>query len=196
MIVKQNEKPAGSAYDNLSDKAKDYLEMLKKKFGNVDFFIGDVSGNNYADATKEYSCTITPDLLEKMATDSDTAAKYEGIIEGAAGEFEKIAEAVGAENKEDIAHMGITVSGEGVNYYVLLKESMAKKYEDKDDGKTEEADKAADKKEYTDRTYKVEASSLEELIALLKEIYKDKEKADKEALGEEEAEPEILSIYA
>ena len=58
----------------LSTDAQKYLEQLKGKYKNVDFIVADFSSDeeaqkHLATGNGEYNCVITPDTLEKMATD-------------------------------------------------------------------------------------------------------------------------------
>ncbi len=121
-----------SAYDGLSDKAKEYLEQLKEKFGNVDFFVADVTSDEemnryFAMGQKEYTCVISSETLEQMAADEEIRNRYEGIIAGAGESFEQIKQEVAAELGEDavseIGKIGITVDNSGVvTYMAKLKE--------------------------------------------------------------------------
>lgn len=162
----------------LSDAAKTYLDNLKSKYSNVDFFVAEFEeGDNtsrYTSGSKaEFSCVITPSLLEKMASDSETAKKYEDIIEGAGGQLKQMIEDLG-EQKEQIANYGITVSEEsGVNYYALLKDGLPTNNFGNNSGKTE----------------KVTASSVEELLKKIKEIGEKRAEAAKQA---EESEEEAV----
>ena len=71
----------------LSDKAKDYYNKLKAKFGNMDFILvskdmkSQVQANAaaYGNASKQV-VLIDDEKIEKMATDESFRRKYEGII--------------------------------------------------------------------------------------------------------------------
>ena len=60
----------------LSDKAKSFLENLRKKYGDYDFIVSnDMDTSKTVGSTKEYSVMFTAEELEKMAADEDYAAK-------------------------------------------------------------------------------------------------------------------------
>lgn len=161
---------------NLSSEAQKYLEGLKQKYNNVDFIVANFSTDEeaqelMAQGTKEYNCVITPETLEKMATDENERAKFEGIIEKAIGELPVIKEKLG-EDGEKVEQLGISVNAEGeVSYFALLKESLKpsefveRAKENAAEKKAEEA-KKEEKEEFEKRL--VTASTIEELIAIIK----------------------------
>ena len=172
----------------LSSDAQKYLEQLKGKYKNVDFIVADFSSDeeaqkHLATGKGEYNCVITPDTLEKMATDETERAKFEGIIDKAIGELPEIRKQLG-DDSENVTKLGISVDSEGnVSYYALIKESLKKNenVEKAAEKKAEEA-KKEEKEEYEERL--VTASSVEELIKLIKAAYSEKsddrfEKSDK-----------------
>ena len=65
-----------------------------------------------------YTCVISSELLEKMATDEEVRAKYEGIIDNADESIEEmraeIKEELGTEAAEQITNIGITIDDKGV----------------------------------------------------------------------------------
>ena len=110
----------------LSTDAQKYLEQLKGKYKNVDFIVADFSSDeeaqkHLATGKGEYNCVITPDTLEKMATDETERAKFEGIIDKAIGELPEIRKQLG-DDSENVTKLGISVDSEGnVSYYALIK---------------------------------------------------------------------------
>ena len=69
----------------LSDKAKELLEELKKKYANMDFMVADYETDEEAQSilsrgTKQYSVLITPDTLEEMAVDENVKGKHVCIM--------------------------------------------------------------------------------------------------------------------
>ncbi|MBR5089268.1 MAG: hypothetical protein IK093_07565 [Ruminiclostridium sp.] len=101
----------------LSQKAQDYLEKLKKKYGNMDFIIQDYSSDEEADkllakGKGEYNVLITPDLLEKMAEDEETAAKYEGMIDESVEAIDGVRTGLG-EDADMVDKYGVTFDSEG-----------------------------------------------------------------------------------
>ena len=181
--AEKTEKSKESSTVKLSTEAQEYLEKLKSKFSNVDFIVADFSSDEEAqkhlDKGKgEYNCVITPETIEKMAKDEDERAKFEGIIEKAIGELPQIREELG-EDSEKVTKLGISVDSDGnVSYYALIKESL-KKNENVEKAKEKAAEKRAEEakkekqEEYEERL--VSASSVEELIKLIKAAYSDKQ---------------------
>ncbi|MBE6879747.1 MAG: hypothetical protein E7490_02785 [Ruminococcaceae bacterium] len=160
----------------LSKTAQEYLQQLKQKYNNVDFIIADFSSDEEAQqhlnsGKGEYNCVITPETLEKMATNEEERAKFEGIIENAITDLSGIKEKLG-DDAEKVESYGISVDSEGnVSYYALLKEGLKKddrveKAREKSrEKKAEEAEKK-EKAEFKERL--VKASTIEELIELIK----------------------------
>ena len=101
----------------LSQKAQDYLEKLKKKYGNMDFIIEDYSTDEQADkllakGKGEYNVLITPDLLERMADDEDTAAEYEAMIDKSVESIEGVREGLG-EDRDMVSKYGVSFDANG-----------------------------------------------------------------------------------
>ena len=108
---------AGQKTDGLSRKAQDYLEKLKKKYGNMDFIISDYSSGEEADkllakGKGEYNVLISPDLLEKMANDENEASKYEAIIEESAEQIKSVKTGLG-DDADMVQSYGVTVDADG-----------------------------------------------------------------------------------
>lgn len=127
-----------SYLSSLSKEAKDYLGKLKEMYPDYDFIIADYETDE--DASRllsrgkgEINVLITPDLLEKMATDETTRAKYENIIAGAADQFDEIKENLTDDAKSMVKSLGITIDSDGnVNFFAKL----FGKERDEDGGKT------------------------------------------------------------
>ena len=153
-------------YDGLSTEAKEYLEELKDKFGNIDFFVANCKSDEemnryFAMGKKDYTCVISSDLLEKMATDKDVREKYEGIIDNADESIEEIKAEIKEELGEDaakrITNIGMTIDDKGVvDYFAKLKNSndayYAKIKEKRAKAKEEEKKAEAKKEENAKRT--------------------------------------------
>lgn len=111
-VGKTNEKPSG-----LSKKAEAYLEKLKKKYGNMDFIIHDYSTDEEADkllskGKGEYNVLISPELLEKMADDEETAAKYEAMIDQSVEAIDGVKDGLG-EDADMVDKYGVTFDADG-----------------------------------------------------------------------------------
>lgn len=117
-------------YLKLSDKAKSYLNELSKKYPGYAFMIADYETDEEAsrilsEGRGEINVLITPDLLEKMASDEATGVKYEGIIDGAADRFAEINENLTEGGKSIVERLGITVNADGTtSVYAFLKKSI------------------------------------------------------------------------
>ncbi|MCH5200997.1 MAG: hypothetical protein J1F60_08565 [Oscillospiraceae bacterium] len=115
-----------SYLSSLSKEAKDYLAKLKEMYPDYDFIIADYETDEEASellskGKGEMNVLITPDLLEKMATDEATRAKYEDIIAGAKDQFEEINENLTEGGKSLVKSLGITVNADGtVNFFANL----------------------------------------------------------------------------
>lgn len=113
----------------LSSAAQNYLKDLKEKYGDYDFIVADYSSDEEAaellsKGDGSLNVLITPDILEKMATDEDSRSYYEGIITGAQEKITEMTDALG-ENAKDVDKIGITVGADGkIDYYALMKESF------------------------------------------------------------------------
>lgn len=118
------------AYSKLSDKAKSYLNELSKKYPGYAFMVADYetdeeAGRILSEGRGEINVLITPDLLEKMASDEATRAKYEGIIDGAAEQFDQIRENLTEGGKAIVERLGISVNADGTSsIYAFLKQSL------------------------------------------------------------------------
>ena len=198
-------------YESLSTEAKTYLETLKEKYGDIQFFVADCATDEemnqyFAMGTKKYSCVISTDTLEQMATDEEVRAKYENIIDNADEQIEEmkeqIEEEVGEEKAEQVQFVGFSIDDNGVvNYFAKLKDSNDSYYEKLAEKRAEEK-KEAKEAEKLDKEKELEEKRLEEQ----KELPKQEEfwiKADskegliaaiKEALGIEEVKEEDQEI--
>lgn len=161
----------------LSDNAKKLLEELRKKYGNMDISVAQWSSDEeqdyYAARTdKEFSVLINPELLEKMASDDSVRAQYEDMFANAGKSMETMKNELGAD-ADKVKNFTITMDADGkVKYAVQLIKDMTEKNKENDkvsasDRQKERLEeKRARKKEEAD---KIEADSLENLIAAIRE---------------------------
>lgn len=101
----------------LSETAQKYLDKLKEKYGNVDFIIADYKTDAEADALLatgkgEYNAVITPALLERMAADEETAAKYEGLIDQSIESIDSVKKGLG-EDTDMVDKFGTSIDEDG-----------------------------------------------------------------------------------
>ena len=188
----KTEKAGNQAQVQLSNRAQELLEKLKKKYSNMDFMVAEYEGDDEAAeylsrGTKDYSVLIEPELLEKMAADEDTEKKYVGIIEGATEQFEEMNSELG-KDIENVKTLGFTVKEDGTTTLFADLEKMG-------DQQKERIEKArAEKKEKTDtqsshslqayqkkpKTTRVYADTIAELVDKIKNVDWYKINADDE----------------
>ncbi|MBE5877831.1 MAG: hypothetical protein E7290_13240 [Lachnospiraceae bacterium] len=168
----------------LSDAAKALLEELRAKYGNMDIKVAnwstDAEQAYYAKGCeKEYSVLIAPEALEEMAANAEVRAEYEAVLDGAGEKSAALKEELG-EDYERIAGFQITIDKDGaVSYAVRLlqdfNERNAKRAEDAEKALEEkraekkEAEREAEEAVRRKRYEKIEAASMDELIAAIKE---------------------------
>lgn len=187
----------------LSDAAKNLLEELRKKYGNMDISVAEWSTDEeqdyYAGLTdKEFSVLINPELLEKMAADESVREQYESILSNAGDAADTLKEELG-EDADKIKSFSITVDADGnVSYAVQLLKDMAER--SKNDRKATQGNKQqeraeerrAERKEQEKKrlerlqTERLEAGSVEELIAAIKEKLYPAEDTEKITIKEED----------
>lgn len=182
----------------LSDNAKNLLEELRKKYGNMSISVAEWSTDEeqdyYAGLTdKDYSVLINPELLEKMAADDSVREQYESVLGNAGKASETLKEELG-EDVDKIQSFSITMDADGkVTYAVKLLKNMAE--QSKNNTKTQkerlEEQRAARKEEAKKQeealeTEKIEADSIEGLIAAIKEKLYPTTQTDKITIKDED----------
>jgi|GEM_PF-1628088 len=108
---------ASEKTSGLSKTAQEYLGKLKEKYGNVDFIIADYKSDAEADALLatgkgEYNAVITPSLLERMAADEETAAKYESLIDQSIESIDTVKQELG-DDRDMVDKFGTSVDEDG-----------------------------------------------------------------------------------
>ena len=182
----------------LSDNAKNLLEELRKKYGNMDISVAEWSTDEeqdyYAGLTdKDYSVLINPELLEKMAADDSVREQYESVLGNAGKASETLKEELG-EDVDKIKSFSITMDADGkVTYAVKLLKNMAE--QSKNNTKTQKErlgeqraarKEEAKKQEEELETEKIEADSIEGLIAAIKEKLYPTTQTDKITIKDED----------
>ena len=187
----------------LSQGAKDLLNEMQKKYGDMDFFVADYSSDDEAQrylsrGNKDYSVLIEPELLEKMAADESVKEKYLGIIDDAKNkisevknEIDKLDDGEDGVKKADIKNIGFSVKADGsVSFFAELEKSSAdqkkrieraredKKAQKKEDEKEANAKKLDDQREARVKKGLVRADSIEELVKGIRKF--DWERASEE----------------
>lgn len=183
----------------LSDKAKDYYNKLKSKFGNLDFIAvskdmkSQVQANAaaYGNANKMV-VLIDDEKLERMANDESYRKKYEGII--AMGQTQM------ANAKNSLASSGANVKNFGMNVNADGSTSFFASVEKS----SEDQAKRIEKKQAEKKAAKAKEKKAAEKKAQEKRLEKAKEekKAEKAKLEEKdeevsvEAEKEYITFEA
>lgn len=156
----------------LSDGAVKLLNELKKTYGNMDFIVADYETDEEAASylsrgRAQYSVLITPDELEKMASDEDAKNENLKILDNAISKLDEMKKELG-EKGQEVSRLGITIGKDGeVSYFAELEKVSAKqreRIEEKRESNREELKEEMKKqaKEPVKRTT-VHASSVEEL---------------------------------
>ncbi len=154
----------------LSETAYNYLEELKTKYSNSEIVV--VSSDQADQATeiasrvktdKSTVIVISEDELEKMATDEETRAKNEALLDEAMQQLPEAMKKM-TESGLDVKTMGIEIKDGTTNYFAVIDKSMQAQKE-RIEEKLEE--KRAEQKE---NLTKVTASSLDEFIKKLENV--------------------------
>jgi len=185
---------------NLSERAKDLLKELRKKYSNMDFMVADYETDEEASAllargTKEYSVLIEPEVLEQMAADEEVKAKYMGLIEESTSQLTDMKEKL-EEAGEEVTHLGVSIGADGTTKFFAKLEQMSEKQREriqnaKEARKEEKAEAAKEAEEKAAEAAKeekaenkesvwgtksskkstfVEADSIDELIEKIKNV--------------------------
>lgn len=187
--VKNSSSRVASKMPELSQGARDLLSEMRKKYGDMDFFVADYSSDEEAQrylsrGSKDYSVLIEPELLEKMAADESIKEKYLGVIDDAKNkisavkdEIAKLDDSEDGVKKADIKNIGFSVKSDGsVAFFAELEKSSAdqkkrieqarkdKKAQQKEDEKEDKAKKLDDQREAKVKKGLVKADSIEELV--------------------------------
>lgn len=176
----------------LSEKAKELLKELQKKYGDMDFFVANYSSDAEAQSylsrgTKAYSVLIDPETLEAMAADEDTKNEYINQIDAARTNLNGMKEKL-EETGEEVTRVGMTFDKDGnVSYFAEVekisekyKEHIEKGIEKKKEEKAEAAKKEEAVAHSSGRVKKttVYADSVDELLKKIKEVDWDKIKEE------------------
>lgn len=139
----------------LSDKAAEYYEGLKKKFGNMDFIL--VSSDQKENAKAMASSYANPyrmvvlideEKIERMATDEAFRNKYENLIANAASGLNQLKSEMDASSSSNILGYGLQIDDGGTtSFFAVLKKSSEAQKEriEKKHAENIEARKAARK---------------------------------------------------
>ncbi len=138
----------------LSETAAKYYEELKNKYSNMDFVLVSKDMKNYAKQNassfgnaNKMVVLIDEEKIERMATDENFRAKYEGLIAKAQSQMPALKSL--AEQQGNVKAIGMQVNDNGTaSFFAVMQKSsqdMTEKLAAKRASK-KEAEKAAEKK--------------------------------------------------
>ena len=112
----------------LSNNAKKLLKDLQKTYGNTDFIVADYENEEEAAAylsrgTSKYSVLLTPDELERMASDENVKNKNLKTLDDAFAKLDEMKEKLG-EKGQEVSRLGIVMGDNGeVSFFAELEKS-------------------------------------------------------------------------
>lgn len=172
----------------LSDKAKDYYNQLKSKFGNMEFIAvskdmkSQVQANAaaYGNANKQV-VLIDDEKLEMMANDESFRKKYEGIIAMSQSQLASAKNSL-ASSGASVKNFGMSVNSDGsTNFFATLEKS------------SDDQTKRIEKKQAEKKAAKAKEKKVEEKKAKEKRLEKAKEeKKAKEAKLEDSDDESVI----
>lgn len=140
----------------LSDKALDYYNALKKKYGNLNFVLVSSDKKQEAESRKgsfanagALTVLIDTDKIEQMAQDEKYRRQIEGTIRNAASGIGQMAEKIG-KTSSNVTAYGMTMDKSGTpSFFAVIDKSLAaqKKRLEKKAAQKKEAKRAEEKKE-------------------------------------------------
>lgn len=175
--VGQKEVKGAGTYGSpkLSQKALDYYNSLKEKYGNMNFVLVASDKKQEAEAMKgsfassgRLTVLIDTDKIERMAEDETYRDQIETTIRNAASGVSRLAEQLGNHSSSVTAY-GITIDKSGnASYFAVIDKSLAsqrerieKKAEEKRTAKKAESKEAA-RKEAEERLEEKKASGADD----------------------------------
>jgi len=194
------QKKLDDTYAKLSDRAKNYLNKLKERYGDMDIYVADNVDDDdtqsiMSSGTKEYSAMMDSATLEEMAADEEVASKYEEMISATRSELDTVKDEF-TEKGVNIGAVGVSIKEDGSKtYYSIIDDSLSyydKQLEEKEakEAKKAEEAKKAKKDEEAKKTEKADEAKAELRKAELKEEAAKKDAKKKERAEELEKERE------
>lgn len=131
----------------LSDNAKKLLKELQKTYGNTDFIVADYENEEEAAAylsrgISKYSVLITPEELEKMASDENVKNENLKTLDDAFAKLNEMKEKLG-EKGQEVSRLGVVMGDNGeVSFFAGLEKSsqmQRERIEEKRESNREEA---------------------------------------------------------
>ena len=118
----------------LSSKARTLLKELQKSYGNMDFIVADCEDEKEAASylsrgTGEISVLLSPDELEKMASDDKVKEKNLNTLDEAVKKLEEMKQQLAGKG-EEVSRIGIVLGDDGkVSYFAELEKVSQKQRE-------------------------------------------------------------------
>lgn len=173
----------------LSDKAKDYYDKLKTKFGNMQFIAVSadmkdrVKANAAAYGNSSKMIVLIDDAkLEQMANDESFRKKYEGIIAMSQNKIEAAKNSL-TSSGANIKNFGMTVNSDGsTSFFATLEKSS------KDQAKRIEKKQAEKKAKNAKEKKLAEKKAQEKRLEKIKEDKKSELPDDEELVNEDDKE--------
>lgn len=199
--TKTSETEGTTKTSSSSQTTKDYLSYLKQKYSDVNITVADFNNDrqmkNYMfGSSGGNNIAISSSILEKMASDPATAAKYEKVIEDVPKAAEEIKESLANYGGEVIASGTVIDKNGKVSYWcvgkwdeeienpgTVYKEKVQKQLEEKRAKKKEEEAVKEKKQEEAEKQEKLQekkvftAESKEELLEKIKTAKEDEPSA-------------------
>jgi len=192
-----SEQAVKSSEDKLSSRAKNYLDNLRKTYGDYDFIVADASDDKRAlldKSDKEFSIIFSKAELEKMSNNEDYANEKMRRVKTIIDMSERICEQFGFEralekgdgNNAIINKLAVSINDDGSMSIFAELEKMSEKQKDYieklREKRTEEKKAAEEKKvnsykkddEFSVKKVVLEATSEEELIEKINNVNWDK----------------------
>ena len=178
--LEQSQNTTQTEEPKLSAKAQSYLENLRKKYGDYDFFVSDnPDATQTTGSTKEYSVIFTPEELEKMADDDEYAGKVMGNVGKAVDMLKNISEKDLGDGVQ-FSQLSVSIDDEGnMKLFAQLEklsEEQAARLEEAKQRRAEEKKEAEENNQPTEKEQSdftkilfkaadIEADSEEDLLA-------------------------------
>lgn len=177
--LEQSKDAAQTDESKLSAKAQSYLENLRKKYGDYDFFVSDnLDAAQTTGSSKEYSVIFTTEELEKMAEDDEYAGKVMGNVGKAVDMLKDISEKDLGEGVQ-FSQLSVSIDDEGnmklfaqleklsEDQAARLEEAKQKRAEEKKEAEKNNQPPEKEQSDFTKILFKaadIEADSEEELL--------------------------------
>ena len=178
--LEESQNTAQTDESKLSAKAQSYLENLRKKYGDYDFFVSDnPDAAQTTGSSKEYSVIFTPEELEKMAEDDDYAEKTMGNVGKAVDMLKNISEKDLGEGVQ-FSPLSVSIDEEGnmklfaqleklsEDQAARLEEAKQRRAEEKKEAEENNQPPEKEQSDFTKILFKaadIEADSEEDLLA-------------------------------